>query len=198
MAAAALTLIAFLPASAQETAGDPRSRREEIQREKAQVAAELDVLQASDAELEEAYRTLTEKVRQQESRVADAQREVDEAQRIADQLTAEADETQRQVDGLKARVRDRAISAYVNPSGDVDVTDVLLRDDDLNEAERRKAIVDQLAAGDLDSVDEYRAAKDRLARQRAATTDRSPADRRGLNPAPGAACGVRFPSPIQE
>ena len=87
MAAAALTLIAFLPASAQETASDPRSRREEIQREKAQVAAELDVLQASDAELEEAYRTLTEKVRQQESRVADAQREVDEAQRIADPMS---------------------------------------------------------------------------------------------------------------
>ena len=164
----ALTLVTFLPAAAQDGSSDPRSRREEIQREKAEVAAQLDVLQATDAELEEAYRTLVEKVRQQEARVADAQREVDEAQRIADQLAAEAEETQRQVDQLRDRVRDRAVAAYVNPSGDTDVTDVLLRDDDLNEAERRKAIVDQLAAGDLDSVDEYRAAKDRLARQREA------------------------------
>lgn len=163
-----LPLVGFVPARAQDSSADPRARREEIQREQAQVAAQLDVLQATDAELEAAYRTLTENVRQQESRVADAQREVDEAQRIADQLRAEADETQREVDALRGRVRDRAVAAYVNPSGDVDVTDVLLRDDDLNEAERRKAIVDQLAAGDLDSVDEYRAAKDRLARQQEA------------------------------
>lgn len=161
-------LSAILPAGAQSGASDPRTRREEIRREKATIAAQLNELTATDQELEQAYATLSANVRAQEARVADANRQADEAQRHAERLQAEADDAQRQVDQLKAKVRDRAVASYMRPSGAVDVSEVLFTNGDVNEGELRKAIADQLTSQDKDAVDQFRAAKAAAERQRKA------------------------------
>lgn len=152
------------PVSAQSppSAEQARQRREEIKREQARVAAELEPLTATDDDLNKALQATNNRVRSQQARVSDAQRAADEAQQNADRLAGEQARLLAEVDQLKERVRDRAVSAYVNPQGKVGSEDLLLNSGDLGEAERKKEFVETVTAGSDDAVDQMRAVRQSL------------------------------------
>lgn len=149
------------------TPDQARQRREEIRRQQARIAADLEPLKATDAELNEALQATNAQVRAQQAKVSDSQRAADEAQRNADRLAAEQARLQKEVDGLKLKVRDRAVSAYVNPQGKVDQEAMLLQTRDLTEAERKKEFVESVTGANDDAVDKLRAARQSLDQTRA-------------------------------
>ena len=139
-----------------------RGRREQIRQQQAQIAADLQPLTATDAELNAAVQATAANVASQQARVNDAQRAADDAQANADKLAAQQAELQQKVDGLRQQVRDRAVAAYVNPQGKIDTQTMLLETDDLTEAERKRELVETVTGSNVDASDQLRAAKQAL------------------------------------
>jgi septal ring factor EnvC (AmiA/AmiB activator) len=144
------------------SADQARARRQQIQQQQAQIAADLQPLTATDAELNAAVQATGANVQSQQARVTDAQRAADNAQANADKLAAQQAELQKQVDELKSKVRDRAVAAYVNPQGKVDTQSMLLETDDLTEAERKRELVETVTGSNVDASDQLRGAKQAL------------------------------------
>ncbi len=159
------TLIGPIAASGQ-TSGTEAQKRDEVRRKKADVAAGLDGLTATDEELEVSVRTLAENLKAQQARAHDAGRAVDEARRHLDVLSATVAETQAQVDALSVRVQRRAVEAYVHPNGKLDTAEDALRTDDFTGAERKAELLNAATGHDADVQDEFRAAKALLESQR--------------------------------
>ncbi|MGH9180843.1 MAG: hypothetical protein ACRDY5_03895, partial [Acidimicrobiales bacterium] len=113
-AALVLALLAgpTVPVGAQ-TSPDPRARRREVQQARAKKAAELNVLKASDAEVENALDDLNANLRAQEARTRSAV----QAAAAADQAALDArrleDETAAALAETQAAMRRVAVNAYV-------------------------------------------------------------------------------------
>lgn len=159
------TLLAPLAATGQ-TGGTEAQKRDEVRRKKADVAAGLDGLTATDEELEASVRTLAENLKAQQARAHDAALAADEARRHLDSLNVTVAETQAQVDALSARVQRRAVEAYVHPNGKLDTAEEALRTDDFTGAERKAELLNAATGHDVDVQDEFRAAKALLESQR--------------------------------
>ena len=153
-------------AQSQPSPDQARQRREEIRKQQSQIAADLQPLAATDEELNKALEATNNQVRTQQAKVNDAQRAADEAQRNADWLAADQARLQTEVDQLKAKVRDRAVSAYMNPQGKVDQEALLLQTSDLTEAERKKEFVATVTGTNDDAVDKLRAVRQSLEQTR--------------------------------
>ena len=159
----------------QTSPAEARARQAEIRTEKARLAAELEPLRATQAEMEEALAVLTEQVRAQQARADDARRAADEARRRAEDLLRQQLATEHAVDELQGQLRDRAVSAYVNPDSRVDETELLLSADDLSQVDRDKALLDAVSGSTSDITDQLRGRKLELERlageQRAAQAE---------------------------
>ncbi|MFN8040352.1 MAG: peptidoglycan DD-metalloendopeptidase family protein [Acidimicrobiales bacterium] len=150
------------------SAADARARRDEIRRQQTELAEQLEPLKATDAELAKALATLDANVSAQQARASDASRAADDARHQVETLTAQRQQTEREIDGLERRVRDRAVSSYVNPAGRVDEPSLVLQGDDLSSAERKRALVEAVTGSGQDARDQLRLAKDGLQRLQAA------------------------------
>ncbi len=150
------------------SATDARARRDEIRRQQTDLAAQLEPLKATDAELAKALATINDNVRAQQARTNDATRAADEARHQVDDLTERRRRTEADIDRLEHQVRDRAVSSYVNPAGRVDEGSLVLHGDDLSSAERKRALVEAVTGEGQDVRDQLRLAKDELQRLQAA------------------------------
>ena len=150
------------------SAADARARRDEIRRQQTELAEQLEPLKATDAELAKALATLDANVKAQQARANDATRAADDARHQVETLTAQRQQTEREIDALEKRVRDRAVSSYVNPAGRVDEPSLVLQGDDLSSAERKRALVEAVTGNGQDARDQLRLAKDGLQRLQAA------------------------------
>ena len=161
-----VALFAFSPAAdAAPGQTDPtqaRAQREEIRRQKAALAAEIDTAKATDAELAAALNTIDANVYAQEARVTDARNAVADAERRIAELQSEIDLNQGAVDELNTKLRDQAVERYVNPGGRVDSAS-FLESNDFDEAENRRVLADAAGGNSRDTVDEIRATRVRLA-----------------------------------
>jgi septal ring factor EnvC (AmiA/AmiB activator) len=155
------------PPTVDPSADQARARRQQIAQEQAQIAANLQPLTATDAQINAAVQATAANVASQQAKVNDAQRAADEAQANADKLAAQQAAMQQQVDGLKQQVRDRAVAAYINPQGDADTQTMLLQTDDLNEAERKRELVESVTGSQVDATDQLRSAEQALDQTRA-------------------------------
>lgn len=162
---AALVLVPV--AAIGQTSPTDAQRRDEVRRQKADVAAGIDALRATDEELEASVRTLAENLKAQQARAHDANLAAEEARAHVDALNAELDRTQAEVDALQEQVRLRAIEAYVNPNGQLDNAEQALRTDDLTSAERKAELLNSATGHDNDAQDKLRAAQARLESKRA-------------------------------
>jgi murein DD-endopeptidase MepM/ murein hydrolase activator NlpD len=153
-------------AQSEPATGEERARRDDIRRRQAEIASQLDELNASDEELEQALAVLDGNLRAEQARADDAARAAEAAQAWADRAQAEADRTAEEVDRLRRTVQRRAIDLYVHPDGEAEVADDLLNGDDLNEAERRRALAAAASGHDTDTMDLFTATKSRLDEQR--------------------------------
>jgi murein DD-endopeptidase MepM/ murein hydrolase activator NlpD len=153
--------------SAGSDTADEQARRDEIRERQAALAAELEPLTATDAELEAAVATLQQKVDAQSAVHNDAARAAEDARAYADQLADEQDAVEAESEALQVQVRDRAVDRYINPDSRGDTTALVLGAEDLGEGERRRALLDAVTGNDEDVLDQLRAADARLESLRA-------------------------------
>ena len=140
-------------------------QRDEVRQKKASQASQVNVLQASDAEVSAALSTLSSNVSAQQDRVEEAERAV--AQATSEQKAAEAAQAQKQqeLDEITAQMKESAVEAYVSMgSGDTFAT---LGADDINDAVNKRTLLSMRASKDIDLAERYRSVQEDLETQRA-------------------------------
>ncbi len=152
------------PAQAAGSITDARRQRDAARQKQAQVAAQLDHLQASDAQLESAVGVLTGQVKAQEASAAAASQAVEAAMAAVAGAQARIAATEKRLAQLRVAVVGRAVSAYVRPQ-DQALTEVI-QAKDLGEASRRNVLLNQVNNSDRDIMDQLRSASEDLQDQR--------------------------------
>jgi hypothetical protein len=155
LAVGAVALVAVLPGAgaSADTAADQR----EVKRQRAEVASQVDTLQATDAQLDAALADLQANVRATQSAMSDAQARMDAATERAEQAERDAEATRIEIEELRAEVVSAAVDAYVDPVGDKALD--VFREDSAGDASAKQALIDATSGAKLDVVDEYRAAQ---------------------------------------
>lgn len=144
-----------LPAGAAE---DPRKAREAARDRQAQLAEELDGLAASEAELLDAIAVLSEQVDAQSGEVGAARQAVAAAEADVAEAEAAMAETGAEISGLTDAVVQRAVETFIRPTGDG--IDEMVQSENIAEASRKRALLDQVTANDDDVIDQLNEAKE--------------------------------------
>jgi murein DD-endopeptidase MepM/ murein hydrolase activator NlpD len=177
-------LLTFAAAVSDTSAGaaagrDPRAARDAARTRRAQLAAELNTLRASEAKLLQAAEALQQQVAAQAARVQAAQQAVAVADRQVAEATAALERTRGELASLKQLIVERAVESYMSPQ--VESAADFGRTGDIAAAARRDALLRAVAASDDALVDELNAAEEDHALARAAAAsarDRAEASRR--------------------
>ncbi len=149
---------------------DTKSQREEVQRKKAAVAAKIDALRATDAQVEAALRTLNTNVVNQTAALHDAQRKAAEAQAALDDATAKVQAKQAEIAQLDDAVKELAIEAYIQPPSSAGLIDSLAAKN-IGEAELKRSLLEAKSSNQLDILDQLQRAREDLETARAAAED---------------------------
>ena len=134
-----------------------RSDRDAVRADRARAAADLDPLLSANEQIEEALRVLTEDLASRQAEL-DATRFQLERARL--EVIAAQDEVvleQQRIADLRLQLQRQAITAYVQPRGTGD--DDVFRASDLNEGERRRALVSAVQTSQADILDDLRVAE---------------------------------------
>jgi len=154
-----------IPAQAAESS-DPSARRKEVQGQRAQKAAEVDVLKASDAELEQALDAIDGNLRRQEA-AADSAAQAAAAATAAATRAREAERaTATKLTQLRGAMRREAVDAYVR--GPSDEVMIALKSSSLPEVVAKQQLMRAAMGAGADRADELQAAREDLALLRAA------------------------------
>jgi len=170
--ALAVSFVPATPASAQGDSGSSlaelQKQRDQVRSQKASKASEVNGLKASDAEVTSALDALSAQVSAQQDRVEEAKRAVNQAE--SDKSAAEAAQTQTQsdLDGLRSRMKDSAVHAYVTMGSADPMSGVGV--DDVNDAVNKRTFLSVQANENSDVVEQFRSKQEDLELQRAAAT----------------------------
>ncbi|MCB9372765.1 MAG: D-alanyl-D-alanine carboxypeptidase family protein [Microthrixaceae bacterium] len=149
---------------------DPRTEREEVQRQRAELAGQLDVLNADLAEITAALEAIGRNVDAQRARVEDAQRAAAQAEADAEAARAEEQAKQAEIDALQDQQEQLLVDSYIREGSTQSGMDVLSESDPTEAAERR-ALVDITGNRNEDVADLLQAAREDLADARARAED---------------------------
>ena len=163
VAVAGITVVPAAPVRAA-TATDPATQREDVRKQKAAVAGQLDTLNASSDQVNQALDALNENVRGAQAQATDAQRAVDAAQQQATAAGRNADAAQATIDRLRSQVAAAAVEAYVHPPGD-QLMDIF-EQQNANQAATKSALLNVANGTKLDVVEQYRSAQHQLVLKR--------------------------------
>jgi len=144
-------------------ATDARTQRANVRAEQARVAAQVNVLEGSKAQVLAALSTLNENVRGQQAALSEARRQADASAAEAAQAERDAAQTSRDLDALRARVAKYAVKAYVEPPDEA-----LMRRFEATSAQEdatRNALLNMQSRTDTDVIDQLRSTKARLEEQ---------------------------------
>ena len=162
------------PAFADPSTEDKRAA---TQAKKAEAAAQLDTLKASDAELESAVKALDAGVQAQAATTTAAHQALKAAEVDLGSAQTRLAHTEARMAELRVRASEAAVRAYVHPGGDTLLE--IVRAKDLGEASRRQALLSHVVESDRDIVDQMRAVrqdeqaeKENLSRARELAADR--------------------------
>jgi len=170
VALSALLVVAVAaPADAKGKASDPQTKRRELQEKRAKQAAEVNVLKASDAELEQALDNLDANVRAQETQAAGARQAAAAAQEAAATARDVQERTAARLGQLRGSMRNVAVDAYVR--GPSQETMLPFEAATLSELATRQYLVDVALGRSTDLADELRATGEDLETQRAAADE---------------------------
>ncbi len=156
--AAALMAAAAL-AQSDERIENIRQQREQLARDAADVASQVDALIADDEALVAAFEELDDYIRLQETRIAAAEAAIVAAEAEAEAARAEAAWLVEEIETIRERLRQRAIDAYVQPP--VDVVEQLSHST-LNDSAVRLFLLDLAIGNELEIADELRTAEAQL------------------------------------
>ncbi|MGH9188714.1 MAG: murein hydrolase activator EnvC family protein [Acidimicrobiales bacterium] len=154
---AAVVGLLVLALAAPASATDDEHRREVAQAKRAQVAAQLNVLKASDDQLVGAVRALDSGIAVQTASSAAAEADLRAAHARAGSAQAELAATESRMAILRVQVGAAAVRAYVHPGGSGLFE--MIRSRDFGEASRRKALLSQAVSSDRDVLEAMRAAR---------------------------------------
>ncbi len=146
--------------------GQLQREREEVRRKAAAQASEVNVLEATDAQVTRALEALNANVRAQQDRVEEAERAV--ATATAEQEAAEAEQARKEaeLEEIRQQMSDSAVEAYVTMgSGDVFST---LDSDDINDTVNKRTLLSMRANENVDLAERFRSVQEDLEIQRAA------------------------------
>ena len=144
-------------------ATDARTQRANVRAEQAKVAAQVNVLEGSKAQVLAALSTLNENVRGQQAALSEARRQAEASAAEAVQAERDAAQTSRDLDALRARVAKYAVQAYVEPPDEA-----LMRRFEAMSAQEdatRNALLNMQSRTDTDVIDQLRSTKARLEEQ---------------------------------
>ena len=170
VAVAAATLFAVVPVLVQaEESDDPRAERDAVREQAADIAAELDGLQADAQQVGDALAALDENVGSKRAQYEDAQRAARTALAEAEAARVEEHRLEDQIVVLQDEAAEAAVDAYIRPpeSNDAAVFDSA----DINETALREALLRNQTNRQEDVIDQLRAAEDDLSTQRIAAED---------------------------
>ncbi len=165
VALAVLVSLALAQPARAESLAETRRKREAARQKRAQVAAQLNELQASDAELESAVGVLTGQVKAQEANAEAAGQAVRAAMAAVTEAEDRLAATRKRLGDLRVAVVGRAVSAYVRPQEE-GLTEVI-QAKDLGEASRRRTLLNQVNNSDRNVMDQLRAVSQDLSLQQA-------------------------------
>ena len=145
-------------------ADDPAARRRDVQTQRAQAASKLNVLRASESQIQQALDELDRNVRSKHAAVSSASQAADAAAAELQNAHAREARAAAQVASLRARAVDLAIDEYEGKSASATLQ--ALRTGSLTDIERRREYF-SLAMGDSSAnLDRLRAAREDLLAQR--------------------------------
>ncbi|HET7487848.1 MAG TPA: M15 family metallopeptidase [Acidimicrobiales bacterium] len=162
-----LTVLAA-PAGAASS-NDPAAKRREVQRQRAKVAADLNVLKATDAQVSHALDAMDANVRAQEAAAASAKQAADSAAVAAASARVTEAAQAASLERLRGNLRSIAVDAYV--SGPVTRGLAVLDAASVADVTRRQALLDSVSSSGTDLVDQMRAAQEDLQDARRAAED---------------------------
>ena len=163
---ATLASVASLVAPASAAARSPEAERREIQREKAKKASEVNVLKASDREVEQALDALTAQVKGQEARAAGARQAAEVASAQAVEARAAEQRTAAELAALQALMKRTAVEAYIR--GPAQQLQVAVDARSLQDIATRQHYLVITANKGVETADRLRAAREDLEIQRSA------------------------------
>jgi len=158
VSAAALMTTAAL-AQSDDRIDDIRRQREQLSRDAAEVASQVDALMADDDALVDALEELDGYIDLQQTRIGAAEAAIGAAEAEAQAARAEADWLIDDIAAIRDRLRQRAIAAYVQPS--VDGLEQL-SSNTLNDGAVRMFLLDLAIGNELEITDELRTAEAQL------------------------------------
>jgi len=145
------------PAGAAAPSGTPEEQRDAAREKKAELAAQVDTLKASNDELESAVRALDAGVEVQSNQTESARRALRSAETGLGSAESRLAATEQRMAGLRQQVADAAVRAYVHPGGDALLE--IVRSRSLGEASRRQVLLSSVVSSDRDALDQMRAAR---------------------------------------
>ncbi|MEA2931607.1 MAG: hypothetical protein QOI56_392 [Actinomycetota bacterium] len=145
------------PAWSAAPSGTPEEQRDAARQKKAEVAAQVDTLKASNDELESAVKALDAGVSVQSNQTESAKRALQSAETGLGSAESKLAETEDRMAGLRQQVAEAAVRAYVHPGGDAFLE--IVRAKNLGEASRRQVLLSSVVSSDRDALDQMRSAR---------------------------------------
>jgi LAS superfamily LD-carboxypeptidase LdcB len=161
VAAAVLTPVA---SGAQEP--DPEQQREEVRAQQAQIALEIDALEAQDAEIQKALADLEANVATQQAELAEAEQAQRDSEAAVVAAEAAVVDAQRRIDQLNVAADQLVVDSFVHPPSD-DVLDAF-RAGSLTESAVKGALIQIQADQDADLLTQLNQAHQQLEADEAA------------------------------
>jgi murein DD-endopeptidase MepM/ murein hydrolase activator NlpD len=158
---------ATVPSAAQDSLDDARTQREDVRREAASVAGELDLLAVDDQAVVDALADIDLFVAQTEANIVEAEAGITRAEADAVAADAEADRLEADIDFARSQVRLMAVSAYITP--DDDQINVLLDSADPRDGQLRRFFLEVANGNSAEAIAVLRNLQDdqRVARNQA-------------------------------
>jgi hypothetical protein len=154
------------PAAHAQSSNDPRTERDKVRAERAEVASQVDALRADDAEVDAALAALDDNLRGKNAAYADAERAAADAEREVSAARQALADKQAEIDAMRAQLADIAVAAYVNPPGEEFLDS--FRADSATDSVRKRAFLDARSGRGTDLLDQLRAAEEELSQARQA------------------------------
>ncbi len=155
---AALLMATVALAQNEQRIEDLRQQREQLARDAADVAMQLDALSADDAALLQALEELDDYISLQQARVQATAESILAAEIEAETAQAEAEQHEAEIEAVKERLRQRAVEAYVQPAVDV----VEQYSTSFNETAVRIFLLELAIGNELELTDDLRTAEAQL------------------------------------
>ena len=148
---------------------DPQARRKQVQEQRARLASQVDVLKASDAQVERALDDLESNVRAQESKAASTRQAADVAARGAADALQQERRTADELKSLRTAMRRVAVNAYV--MGPTETLALALDSESVAEMETKRYLLDVALGRSGDLADQLQATAEDLAQRRKAADE---------------------------